>query len=88
MKMLIVFDLRGILWYTFGMSRVVFKSVVWREGDNFVAQCLDVDVSSFGGSRKEALKNLGEALELYYEDSALPRTRRIKRPVVADVSVG
>jgi len=84
----VIFDQGRILCYTFDMSKAVLKSVVWREGDDFVAQCLDVDISSFGGSRKEALENLREALELYYEDSALPRTRRVKRPVVADVSVG
>ena len=31
------------------------------------AQCLDVDVSSFGETKLEALQNLDEALELYFE---------------------
>lgn len=44
------------------------KNVVWKEGKFFVAQCLNVDVSSFGKSKKEALDNLREALELYFED--------------------
>lgn len=42
--------------------------VVWREEKHFVAQCLNVDVSSFGDTKEEALTNLKEALELYFED--------------------
>lgn len=45
------------------------KTVVYREGDHFVAQCLDVDISSFGDSEPDALANLREALELYFDDA-------------------
>ena len=45
-----------------------FFSVIWREGKYYVAQCIPVDVSSFGRTKDEALKNLREALELYFED--------------------
>ncbi len=45
-----------------------FKYIVYKEGKYFVSQCLNVDVSSFGESIDEAIKNLKEALELYYED--------------------
>ena len=45
-----------------------FKNIVWKEGDDYVAQCLNIDVSSFGKSKEEALKNLNEAIELYMED--------------------
>lgn len=45
-----------------------FKNVIWKEGDNYVAQSLNVDISSFGESKSEALHNLREALELYFED--------------------
>lgn len=34
----------------------------------YVAQCLNVDVSSFGETKQEALTNLNEVLELYFED--------------------
>ena len=51
------------------MKKVTLQNVVWKEGKNFVAQCLSVDVSSFGKTKKEALKNLTEALELYFEDA-------------------
>ena len=33
-----------------------------------VAQCLNVDVSSFGTTRAEAVTNLKEAVELYFEN--------------------
>ncbi|MEO6741889.1 MAG: type II toxin-antitoxin system HicB family antitoxin [Chthoniobacteraceae bacterium] len=42
---------------------------VYREDEFFVAQCLNVDVSSFGHTRDEALANLREAVELYFEDA-------------------
>jgi predicted RNase H-like HicB family nuclease len=51
------------------MKTLLFDNVVWQEGEHFVAQCLNVDVSSFGNSKNEALDNLKEALELYFEDS-------------------
>ena len=49
------------------MKKLNLESVVWKEGRYFVAQCLNVDVSSFGKTKKEALVNLDEALELYFE---------------------
>jgi predicted RNase H-like HicB family nuclease len=42
--------------------------VVYREDEFFVAQCLNVDVSSFGSTREEAASNLKEAVELYFQD--------------------
>jgi predicted RNase H-like HicB family nuclease len=47
------------------------QSVVYREDRHYVAQCLNVDVSSFGDTEAEALGNLQEALELYFEDAPL-----------------
>ncbi len=44
------------------------KYVVYQEEKYFVAQCLNVDVSSFGSSIDEAVANLKEAVELYIED--------------------
>jgi predicted RNase H-like HicB family nuclease len=42
--------------------------VIWKEDEFFVSQCLNVDVSSFGSTRLEAISNLKEALELYFQD--------------------
>jgi len=50
---------------------VSVKNIVWQEGKYFVAQCLNVEVSSFGETKVEALANLTEALELYFEDISL-----------------
>lgn len=49
-----------------------FTSVVWKEGKYYVAQCLDVDIASFGKTKSEALRNLDEALQLYFEDNPRP----------------
>lgn len=51
-----------------GMRRLEFFSTVWKEDKYYVAQCLNIDVSSFGKSKKEALENLDEAVGLYVED--------------------
>ena len=42
--------------------------VLYQEGDGFVARCLDVNVASEGDSEAEAIDNLREALELYFEE--------------------
>ena len=51
------------------MQEVALKNIVWQEGKYFVAQCLNVDISSFGETRAEALANLNEALQLFFEDA-------------------
>ncbi len=50
------------------MKNVTLKNLIWKEGKYYVAQCLNVDVSSFGNTKTEALANLNEALDLYFED--------------------
>ena len=42
--------------------------VVFEDDGAFVARCLDVDVASEGDTKEEAIANLREALELYFED--------------------
>jgi predicted RNase H-like HicB family nuclease len=42
--------------------------VVYREDEFMVAQCLNVDVSSFGTTTEEAVANLKEAVELRFEN--------------------
>jgi predicted RNase H-like HicB family nuclease len=57
---------------------------VYREDEFFVAQCLNLDISSFGSTREEAVRHLKEAVELYFEgeldDSAFA--------AVSDIGVG
>jgi len=62
------------------MRKINLKNVVWKEGQYYVAQCLNVDVSSFGKTKKEALVNLDEALALYFEDIKAPKVVRVERP--------
>ena len=57
--------------------------VVYREDEFFVSQCLNVDVSSFGATREEAVSNLKEAVELYFEGESAP----VYTPVT-DLNVG
>jgi predicted RNA binding protein YcfA (HicA-like mRNA interferase family) len=42
--------------------------VIYREGDGFVAQCLNVDVASDGDTEDQARDNIREALELYFDE--------------------
>jgi len=49
------------------MKHRTLENVVWKEGKYFVAQCLSIDISSFGDTREEALSNLDEAINLYLE---------------------
>jgi predicted RNase H-like HicB family nuclease len=46
------------------------KYVVYREGEYFVSQCLNVDVASFGKTIDEAVSNLKDAVELYLKDDS------------------
>lgn len=64
------------------MRKLDLQNIIWKEGKYYVAQCLNVDVSSFGETKKEALKNLKEALGLYFEDVKILKTRKIESPVV------
>jgi predicted RNase H-like HicB family nuclease len=60
------------------MKKIYFASAVWREGKQYVAQCLNVDVASFGSTKAAALKNLKEVLELYLEDVPVSKITRIR----------
>ena len=61
------------------------KNIVWKEGEHYVSQCLNVDISSFGETRKKALENLNEALELYFEDTETPVPSKIIQPKIVDL---
>jgi predicted RNase H-like HicB family nuclease len=51
------------------MTRTV-QVVLYKEGDGYVAQCLDVDLMVGGGSEADARDCITEALELYFEEPA------------------
>ncbi len=69
------------------MRKIDLKNVVWKEGKYYVAQCLNVDVSSFGKTKKEALAALDEALELYFEDIGVPKMVKIEKPELIKISI-
>lgn len=62
------------------MKTLNLQSVVYQEDKFWVAQCLNVDVSSFGKSEDGALENLREALELYFEDVDHPEISEVGKP--------
>ena len=62
-----------------------FAATVWKEGDWYVSQCLEIDVASQGETEEEALSNLKEALELYFEP---PNATRAPQVRVIEVEVG
>ena len=69
------------------MRNVNLKSVVWKEGKYYISQCLEVEVSSFGKTKKEALAMLQEALELYFEDIPISKKAEVKNPMIASVKL-
>jgi len=62
-------------------KKINFTFVIWKEGKYYVAQCLNIDISSFGNTRIGALNNLKEAVGLYLEDIS------IKIPRITSTSV-
>lgn len=62
-----------------------FTAAITHEGAWFVARALEVEVTSHGHSIDEALANLREALELYFEDESLPED--IEPPITAIVQL-
>ncbi|MBI5793724.1 type II toxin-antitoxin system HicB family antitoxin [Candidatus Uhrbacteria bacterium] len=69
------------------MTRLNLKTIVWKEGKYFVAQCLNIDVSSFGKTKKEVIAYLDEALELYFEDAPKRNVQKIERPEIIPMHV-
>ena len=67
------------------MKRV--HSVVWKEDKLFVAKALEVEVTSQGKNEKEALSNLKEALELYFEDETNIELAAVSKPKLQDLSI-
>lgn len=51
---------------------VHLTAAVTREEEGYVARCLQIEVASQGPATEDALANLREALELYFEDEPLP----------------
>lgn len=63
----------------------MFTASITREGGWYVSQCLEVDVANQGETEAEALDNLREALELYFEP---PHSRVVPQVRTIEVEVG
>jgi hypothetical protein len=48
---------------------IQFTTRIFKEGRTFVAQALELDVSSCGGSKEKPLRNLKEAVGLFLEEA-------------------
>ena len=62
-----------------------FAATVWREGDWYVSQCLEIDIASQGETEEEALANLKEDLELHFEPPVATRPPKLR---LIEVEVG
>lgn len=63
----------------------MFTASVWKEGDWYVAQCLEVDVASQGETEADALDNLAEALRLHFTPPVATIVPEV-RPVEVEVN--
>ena len=61
-----------------------FTAAITSEDGWYVARCLEVEVASQGESIEEALANLKEALELYFEDMPMVD---LPHPLVASFEI-
>jgi predicted RNase H-like HicB family nuclease len=60
-------------------------AAVSKDGEWYVARCLEVEVASQGETVDEALANLREALELYFEDDEVPTS--FAHPLVTPIEI-
>lgn len=63
-----------------------FNAVIVKEGDWYVAQCLQIDIASQGESEEEALSNLNDALKLHFTPpvaTVLPIVRHFELELAA-----
>lgn len=45
-----------------------YHAIVWKEGEWYVAKAVEIEVASQGKTRKQALQNLSEAIDLLMEE--------------------
>lgn len=60
--------------------------LLWQEGKWYVVKCLEVEIASQGRTKKEALKNIEEALELYFEDENISPPATLINPELVSLS--
>jgi predicted RNase H-like HicB family nuclease len=67
------------------MVQMRLTAAVTKEGKWYVARCLEVEVTSQGETMEEALENLREALELYFDDDK--PIEPFNSPIIAPLDV-
>jgi len=50
------------------VDQIRLRVEIFQEGDQYVAVCPELNVSSFGDSRQEAIRSLQEAVSLFLEE--------------------
>lgn len=68
-------------------KQISYKAIIWKEDKHYVAQCLNLDISSFGDSKDEAKSNLKEAIELYFENSDISNFLEVDQAEIVTDSV-
>ena len=61
--------------------------IIWKEVDQYVSLCPEIDVSSFGDTKEEAEKNLKEAIELYFEDEEIENLPKKEVALVTQIPI-
>jgi predicted RNase H-like HicB family nuclease len=56
------------------LKSYAFTAVIYKEDNLYIANCPEVGTTSQGTTIEEALKNLQEATELYFEEFPLKET--------------
>lgn len=69
------------------MRQIDLKVSVWKEGRYYVSQCLNIDVASFGTTKKAALDNLEEALTLYLENTRVHKFTKVEKPDIVSLKL-
>jgi predicted RNase H-like HicB family nuclease len=57
----------GNLYNTFMTLAIAYTTQLWREGDQFIAHAMPLDIASSGTTQDEARKALEEAVHLFLE---------------------
>jgi len=73
-----------VLLEIYSIEMRAIKFCIYKEPPHYVAQCLNVDVSSFGDTVEEAMTNLKEAVELCFEDEPSVEYQQIDEVLVGE----
>jgi predicted RNase H-like HicB family nuclease len=67
-------------------EKITFSAIIWSEGKLQIAWSPELDIASQGKNVEEALANLHEAIDLYFEDedAQIPIN---KSPILTTLSV-